>query len=75
MRGTFSENKLKIFTTTLAEIRETERLIFLKRVTTDNIQELSISRKEWNTKNKSKSSLSRLDLMIKSNDRSMIKER
>ena len=29
MRGTFIENKLKIVTTTVAEIRETEKLIFL----------------------------------------------
>ena len=48
MRGTFIENKLKIVTTAAAEIRETEKLIFLYRITTDNIQKLSISRKEWN---------------------------
>ena len=29
MTGTFIENKLKIVTTTAAEIRETEKLIFL----------------------------------------------
>ena len=29
MTGTFIENKLKIVTTTVAEIRETEKLIFL----------------------------------------------
>ena len=29
MRGTFIENELKIVTTTVAEIRETEKLIFL----------------------------------------------
>ena len=39
----------------------------LTRITTDKIQELSLSRKEWNAKIKSKSSLSRLDPMI--NDR------
>ena len=48
MRGTFIENKLKIVTTTVAEIRETEKLIFLQRITTEKIQELSISCKEWN---------------------------
>ena len=48
MRGTFIENKFKIVTTTAAEIRETEKLIFLYWITTDNIQELNISRKEWN---------------------------
>ena len=53
MTGTFIENKLKIVTTTAAEIRETEKLIFLLRITTDNIQKLSVSRKEWNAKVKS----------------------
>ena len=52
MTGTFIETKLKIVTTTAAEIRKTEKLIFLYRITTDNIQELSISRKEWNAEKK-----------------------
>ena len=37
----------------------------IKRIITGNIQELSLSRKEWNAKIKCKSSLSRLDPMIR----------